>query len=93
MTHLLLQILMLLSCACFAISSERHRFDFFLELHSRRLAIKWLAWAMLAVSFYFSQLKFGTALGSVYFTGHASFACGVIHLLLITRKRLNTKKM
>ena len=54
-----------------------------------RVTAKWLAWTMLAVSFYFSQLNFGTALGCVYFTGHASFACGVIHLLLITRKRLS----
>tara|TARA_R110001599_G_scaffold353676_1_gene595050 strand:- start:77038 stop:77319 length:282 start_codon:yes stop_codon:yes gene_type:complete len=92
MTHIFLQALLLMSCGLFAISSERHRHSFLLKHHAALLTVKIFAWVMLSIALYFSQLKCGWALGLVYFTGHASFACGFIHFTLIANKRIKSNK-
>lgn len=92
MTHVWLQALLLISCALFAVGSERHRHDFFLKYRAALLTTKMFAWVMLSIALYFAQLKFRWALGSVYFTGHASFACGVIHIALIVSERFRANR-
>ncbi|MGG4774650.1 DUF3325 domain-containing protein [Paenalcaligenes sp. Me52] len=94
LAHCLIFLPALLGFACLAFSLYRHQMDVFdKEFSSFTLrALRMLGWMLLLVSLAVAIYTMGVGFGFVAYSGHTSFAAGLVFLGLVVLGRIQNSR-
>ncbi len=92
--HLLTMLLCVPGFAALALAMERHQEDLFKTAlaPARTRLLRWAGWALLLLALVLLVRTRGWSLGLVSFSGHTSFAAGVVFLSLIGIERWRLRR-